>query len=227
MKATLNFFQLGTAFKTNDYLLDNEKFFTLEMKYFDKFERTDLNFLYSLDGFYDFYRKTHKSFQKYIVDILFEFIYNFYTSKKQKSELIIICPILYNETLMLCSLNMFFVKGKDFELRLKIITLPLKVYNNEPISVSIFENQQFNSSASKHIKELSLPRDVFTKKQFELFSFFVTSNLPLKQIALKMNKSEESIFKMAARIKENLSDYFQIEFSRPCEALRFYKDCFL
>jgi len=108
---------------------------------------------------------------------------------------------------------------------LYFILLPLKVYNNEIIIVNVlkdFKNDYCNTCRVRNRIQLE---DILTEEQTKIANL-IWNGYSSKKIADKLNKKHNNILKYNIRIKDRLSDFFNVKFDNAKEAIYYCKSCF-
>lgn len=106
------------------------------------------------------------------------------------------------------------------------VVMPIKEYENEALTVNIMKNHTRNLVLTEYIKRsVDAPENILTAKQLMVFKG-LEEGLPSKVIAGYLGLDQNTILKYNIRIKDKLSDFFEVSFPTAMDAVDYYKKCF-
>lgn len=181
--------------------------------------------------FKQFLKTIKPCFQDYFVDLFLNYIQFLKEQDEHAAEITFqgFFPVrLHHDEYFYCTLNIVpgFENHKVSELNFYLI--PLKEYNNEVVSYKVlFGKDRRRSTVKKTLgNEMDLMKQILTPDQISIFQL-VMLGYSSSRIASVLKKKRNNVLKYNIRIKERLSNFFDIEFDTVSEAAKYYKSCFI
>ncbi len=108
----------------------------------------------------------------------------------------------------------------------RILIIPLRKKSNDSFWFHIVKAGEFDDSLKEFMSSLLTPPCLgFTAKQKKIFRL-IQSGMTTDQICRELKTNKNNIYKYFGRMKEILSDFFEIEFDKIHDAAFFYLKCF-
>jgi len=125
--------------------------------------------------------------------------------------------------------SLIYIKPCVYEgvvVELDFVLIPIKKYDNEPISSYVLVNSKINKMATSNVKGKIKLKNLLTKEQKMIFKLLLRGYNSGK-IARELGKTQNNVLKFNIRITSTLSDFFDYEFESVQDAVTHYEKCFL
>lgn len=169
--------------------------------------------------FVDFFIETFNNFFNYIV-------LNSNEISNSKISIKFLMPLKLNvEEYIYSGLYLIPVFENSHIIGFQFIIIPIKKFEKEYLSFNVYSEKLRDSKLLDEKLFSVTPPKLFTDKQ-KLIVHYIEKGHHSSSIANILNLKTETIYKMNIRIKNILSDFFDIEFIDSKEAINYYKRCF-